>query len=333
MRNDSSAANAKRSLREIPKVELHCHLDGALRPATILELGRAQGVRLPADRLPELIRHVQVTKPCTLTECLKVFDLVLPLLQDADSLARAAYELVEDSAQDNIRHLEVRFAPALHGSRGLSTDDAVAAVLRGLARGHARFGVSTGVIVCLLRGLPESRNAAAFESLRRAYGSGVVGLDLAGDESRFPIDAYAKFFERARELGIPATCHAGESRVQEIRAALDLGVARLGHATRLCDDASLLGEVARRGVAIEVNLTSNVRTGSVPSIESHPARTWFEAGIPLSLNTDDRGLFGIDLTHEYDQALLAGFTREELERLANGAMRQAFLPRGAEARA
>lgn len=332
MRNDSRGSNA---LRSIHKIELHCHLDGALRPATILELGRARGVKLPASRVSELIEHVQVRKPCTLTECLKVFDLVLPLLQDSESLARAAYELVEDARNDNVRHLEVRFAPALHTSRGLSTDDAIAAVLRGLERARsAGLGVSSGVIVCLLRGLPEARNAAAFESLRRAHGKGVVGLDLAGDESRFPLGAYAKFFERARELGIPATCHAGEVRLSEIRAAIDLGVARLGHATRLCDDASLLGEVRRRGIAIEVNLTSNVRTGSVPSIESHPARTWFEAGIPLSLNTDDRGLFGIDLTHEYEQALLAGFTPEELERLARDAARQAFAPTGLkEARA
>ncbi len=323
------------SLRELPKVELHCHLDGALRPATILELARERGVKLPADTAEGLTPHVQVRRTCTLTECLAVFELVYPLLRDARALERAAYELLEDSARDNIRYVEVRFAPSLNAAPGFSTDDALDAVVRGLDRGRVDFGVSSGVIVCLLRGHEPKRNRAAFETLKRgllrrgAFGHpGAVGLDLAGDESRHPIGDYADFFLEARQLGIPATCHAGEVSVAEITAALELGVRRLGHATRLADDLTVQGAVARAGVAVEVNLTSNVRTGSVPSLERHPARRLFDARIPISFNTDDRGLFGIDLTHEYEAALHAGFSETEVARVALAAVDQLFLSDG-----
>ncbi|MBI5202272.1 MAG: adenosine deaminase [Elusimicrobia bacterium] len=322
------------SLRELPKVELHCHLDGALRPATILELARERGVKLPAGNVEALRPFVQVHGPCALSECLAVFERIYPLLKDDAALERVAYELVEDSAGDNIRHLEVRFAPALNAAPGFSTDDAVLAVLRGLERGRKEFGVTSGVLVCLLLGHGNDENRAAFDTLKRFWRPsngvarpGVVGLDLAGDASRFDARAYAPYFEEARALGIPATCHAGEvPGPATLEFALDAGARRIGHGTALDGQEKLLRRVVDAKVAIELNLTSNVRTKSVARIEDHPARRFYQAGAKVSVNTDDRGLFGIDLTHEYEEARRAGFTTDELTRISLESVDQLFLP-------
>ena len=205
--NDSKAASA---LRLLPKVELHCHLDGSLRPATILELARERGVRLPAGTIEGIRPHVQVHGPCSLGECLAVFERVYPLLRDAAALERVAYELCEDSAADNIRHLEVRYAPMLNAAPGFSPEATVEAVLRGLRRGREAFGVSSGVILCLIRSHGARENGAVMSVLKRYYRSSnglrtpnVVGMDLAGDEFRFPTRLYSDFFEQARALGIP----------------------------------------------------------------------------------------------------------------------------------
>lgn len=324
-----------RRLRDLPKVDLHCHLDGALRPRTVWELAKERKVKLPAGSLEELKAVVQVGAACaSLTECLRVFEILYPLLRDAAALERVAYELCEDSAAENIRHLEVRFAPMLNAKAGFSPEGAVEAVLKGLRRGLKDFGVTSGVIICLFRSHGPKESRAAFAALKRAWrkenglaAPGVVGLDLAGDESRFPLSAYASFFEEAAALGIPATCHAGEAEgSRDLEDALALGVRRIGHALRLAGDDRLLGEVVRRGVALELNLTSNLRTRSAPSLRDHPALAFHRAGARLSFNTDDRGLFGIDLTHEYAQALGAGFTLDEVRKVARAAPEQAFLP-------
>lgn len=329
--NDSQAASA---LRLLPKVELHCHLDGSLRPATILELARERGVRLPAGTVEGIRPHVQVHGPCSLGECLAVFERIYPLLRDSAALERVAYELCEDSAADNIRHLEVRYAPMLNAAPGFSPEATVEAVLRGLRRGQEAFGVSSGVLLCLFRSHGARENGAVVSVLKHYYRSSnglrtpsVVGMDLAGDETRFPTRLYAEFFEQARALGIPATCHAGEGPdPASLADALELGVRRIGHGTCLGAEPRLLAEVVRRRVAIEINLTSNLRTRSVAGLREHPARRFFDAGARMSFNTDDRGLFGIDLTHEYERALEAGFETEDVVRVSRDAVDQLFLP-------
>ena len=196
--------------------------------------------------------------------------------------------------------------------------------------------VSSGLILCLYRSLGPKENRAAFEGLKRFYRPenglarpGVVGMDLAGDEARYPTIQYAEFFEEGARLGIPATCHAGETvGTANLEAALALGVRRIGHGTHLAEHEPLLRQVVERRIPIEIGLTSNLRTKAVAGLAEHPALRFHRAGVRISLNTDDRGLFGIDLTHEYGLAREAGFTLEELSAISVGAVDHLFLPAG-----
>lgn len=315
--------------RRMPKVELHCHLDGALRVGTVLDLARRASVKLPADNEQDLAPFVQVAPACrSLREFLDVFDLLYPLLRTSEAVERIAYELVEDSSRENIRHLEVRFAPLLQATPSFPLEEVVQAALRGLERGRKDFGTTSGILLCLFRSHSPAENRKAFEALRKAYdGRTVVGMDLAGDEARHPTMEFAEFFEQAKRHGIRATCHAGETvGTANLEAALELGVDRIGHGTHLMEGETLLKEVVRRRVPLEIGLTSNVRTKSVPDLASHPFVRFHKAGVRLSLNTDDRGIIGIDLTHEYEAALSLGLSQEELVALSLDAVDQLFLP-------
>ena len=329
------------SLRKLPKADLHCHLDGSLRPRTVLELAKAAKVKLPADDLEGLLPFVQVAPTCrSLKEFLDVFHVLYPLLRRADAVERIAYELVEDCAADGILHCEVRFAPELQTTASFSTDQVVEAVLKGLRRGFKDFGTTSSVIVCLFRSHGPSENRRAFETAKKAFKAdasleepAVVGLDLAGDEARYPTIEYASFYQEARALGIHTTCHAGETvGTKNLKAALDLSVERIGHGIHLFEDKALMAEVVRRGVPLEIGISSNVRTKAVPDFESHPALAFHRAGVKITLNTDDRGILGIDLTHEYAEALRLGFTAAELARLSVASVDHLFLPARERAR-
>jgi adenosine deaminase len=322
-------------LRLLPKTDIHCHLDGSLRPQTILDLARAYHVKLPADTAEELKAYVQVPASCrSLKEFLDVFDLLYPLLRRAEAVERIAYELAEDCAAENIRHVEVRFAPELQATVHFSTDEAVESCLNGLRKGFRDFGTTSSVILCLFRSHGPKQNRRTFETLKRFFKPdarlgepSVIGLDVAGDEARYPTIEYASFYEEAKALGIYTTCHAGETvGTTNLRAALDLGVMRIGHGIHLMEDPDLVTEVVLRQVPLEIGISSNVRTRSVPSFESHPALAFHRVGVPITINTDDRGILGIDLTHEYKEASRLGFTAEELARISLGSVNHLFLP-------
>lgn len=325
----------ERLLRALPKVDVHCHLDGSLRVSTILDLARRMKVKLPADNESDLRRYVVSGPECgSLTECLDTFRHIYPVLREAASVERAAYEVVEDCAAENIRHVEIRFAPKLQAHERFSVPSVIEAALSGLERGLKDHGVSSGAIICLYRGESPSANREAFEAARTFFRPenglsrpGVVGLDLAGDESAHPSMEFSDLFEEAARAGMPATCHAGETEgTDNLRAALEMGVRRIGHGTRLVDDEELLRETVRRGIAVEVGITSNVRTKTVPDAFSHPVRRLHEAGLPVLLTTDDRGIFDIDLTHELALAAELGFSVEELTRMSVEAVDHLFLP-------
>ena len=310
-------------LRKLPKVDLHCHLDGSVRPATALELGAK------ADS-PERLR---VSPTCgSLKEFLDVFNAIYPVLRSERAVERIAYELAEDCAADGIRYVEARFAPELQATKDFPASAVLEAAQRGLRRGFRDFGVASRVIVCLLREHGHAENARAFSALKKAFRPdaplaepAVVGLDLAGDEASIPLGENAAFFEEAKRLGIYTTCHAGETGTGDLDAAFALGVDRIGHAAKLHERPDLMAEAARRQLPLELNLTSNVFTKAAKTLKEHPARRYYDAGIPVSFNTDDRAMMGIDLTHEYGRALELGFTPAELAAVARAATGHAFL--------
>lgn len=320
----------------LPKVEAHLHLDGALSPRTIQKLARAQSHGPLSGSLEEIKRLAVVDEPReNLQAVLDAFHAIYPLLKRADALETAAYDLIEDCARQNVLHAEVRFAPSLNAAPGFSIEAVLDAALRGLERGRRDFGVSSGVIVCLLREplATPAENEAMLELALARRGKGVVALDLAGNEAGSPLTRYASLFERAKAAGLKTTVHAGEvPGSRDLETALALGIDRLGHAVMLGPASKLLDEVVRRRIPVEVNLTSNVRTGAVRSYADHPLPAWRRAGVAVLPSTDDPGIFGIDLAHEYDVLGGLGMTPAEITALARQGIEALFLPESEKAR-
>jgi adenosine deaminase len=314
-------------LFRLPKAELHVHLDGSLRPATLLELAHQRGVALPAKDAAGLARAMLVDDVASLEEYLEPFQVTLAVMQDVDALERIAYELALDHAAEHVRYREARFCPGLCTRAGLKADEALDAVLGGLARAERGTGIRTGVIVCGLRSLPP-RDSLEMAELAGSYvGGGVCAFDLAGAEAGFPVADHVEALRQADSAGLPITIHAGEGFGSlSIRQALELGHAtRIGHGTRLHEDPDLLREVRERRIVLEVCLTSNVQTRVASSYRAHPLRAYFDQGVRIALCTDNRLMSGVTLTREYEHARDAlGFTWEELVRLARGGFEAAF---------
>ncbi|MEE8425610.1 MAG: adenosine deaminase [Elusimicrobiota bacterium] len=319
----------------MPKTDLHCHLDGSMRVETVLELAKKHRVRMPADTVEDLRRFVTVSPTCgSLADFLNVFNYIYPLIRDAESVERITYELIEDCAKENIRHVEVRDAPVIHAHEKFTAAQFVEAALKGLRRGLKDFGVTSGFIVGLFRSHSPKENRVAFDAVKRFHRPGnglkepgVVGMDLCGDEARFPTMEFADFYQEARGLGIPTTCHAGETEgTENLHAALELHVGRIGHGTHLFEDEKLLDRVVEQRVPVEVGISSNLLTKSVARAEDHPIREFHRRGVRVSINTDDRGMIGIDLTHEFETAHKIGFTIEQLMELSADSVEHLFLP-------
>ncbi|MFL5613735.1 MAG: adenosine deaminase [Gemmatimonadaceae bacterium] len=316
-------------LRRLPKAELHCHLDGSVRPSTLLDLADEYDVALPRKSAGPLRDYMRVSEAANLEDYLGRFDVTLAVMQTAEALDRIAYELAEDAAAEGIRYLEVRFAPILNIRRGLSLGDVLDASLRGLERAAAEHRVIPRIIVTALRNMsPEvSRELAELAVAYRARG--VVGFDLAGGERGHPAAQHASAFRYAREHELACTCHAGEGDdAQSVRQAVHVcGAHRIGHGTRLIEDESLTQYVNDRRIPLEICLTSNVQTRATASYATHPLRRYYDRGMNVVLNTDNRLMSGTTLTDEYDAAARhLGFTFDELCEIARNGFAAAFLP-------
>ena len=308
-------------VKPLPKIDLHHHLDGAIRVRTILELARRMNVPLPARTIAGLKPHVSISSPVgSLKAFLRKFEVFYPILRGGAAMERIAYEVCEDQARDNVIYFETRYAPLLSEGPDFTMADSVRAVMRGLERGGKKFGVRWGLILCMLRG----HERHSIETVKLAASHGCAGVDLAGDESR-PARPHAKAFALARKLRLPITIHAGEARPESnIREAVKLGARRIGHGIRLDRYAR---ELTRRGIQLEMCLTSNLHTGGVPSIFKHPFRRFYEAGVPVTLNTDDPAISNITLSGELDLARRTYWlTREELRDLQLRSASAAFAP-------
>jgi adenosine deaminase len=318
----------REDLRRWPKVELHVHLDGCLRPGTMLELARAQGVRLPADTPEALIDALSTRNARNLEEYLQNYVYTLAVMQTPEALERIAYEFVVDAAAENIRYVEVRYSPLLHRP-ALTLARAIEAPLLGVERAQAETGTRVGLIVCAIRTLPPADSLELARAAADYRGAGVVAFDLAGAEAGHPARDHAAAFAHAAAHGLACTCHAGEGDgAGAIHEALHVcGASRIGHGTRLGEDPALLAEVVERAIPLEMCLTSNVHTHAVAGIGAHPFRRYLEQGVRVSLNTDGRLMDGITLTDEYHLAHAAlGLTPDQLRQCVLNACDGAFLP-------
>jgi adenosine deaminase len=288
-------------LRALPKVELHVHLDGSLRPETVRALAR----KLPRDRrFPRGFDPCEAVNPPergTLEDYLKTFEITTHLMQDATTLERAAYELCQDAAAENVMYIEIRFAPLLHTELGLKPRDVVSAVLSGLQRAESESAIRARLVLTALKQETTERSMEVAQLAAQFAGKGVVGFDLAGTERLHPPLLHRAAIEFAHAASVNLTLHAGEACCPEqIREAVDLGADRIGHGVHLFEDAATEERVKELRIPLEICPTSNLQTSEfIDSYESHPVKRYLDLGIPVSLNTDNRLMSRVDLTHEY----------------------------------
>jgi adenosine deaminase len=278
-------------IRALPKTDLHVHLDGSLRLSTILDIAKKERIQLPADSVEGLRQAIGCGSHFgSLVEYLRGFAITLKVMQTEESLERIAFELAEDAHQENVRYMEVRYAPMLHTQRGLKLTRVVEAVLGGLRRARETFGIKANVIVCGIRNIsPESSYEMA--ELAVAYkGRGVVGFDLAGAEADFPAKHHRAAFQLVRDNNINCTIHAGEAYGPEsIAQAIHVcGAHRIGHACRLRENGDLLHYLNDHRIPLECCPSSNVQTGAVRDLRSHPLKLYFDLGLRVTINTDNR---------------------------------------------
>jgi adenosine deaminase len=316
-------------IRRLPKAELHVHLDGSLRPETMIELARDAKVPLPAYEPEALGRFMLVDDAADLQDYLDRFDLTIPLLQTPEAVERVAYEMVEDAARDNVRYLEVRYCPHLSQRGGMTLDEVMDAELRGFERGQRDFGCVARVINCSLRHYDPARSVEIAECSVRFRDRGVVAFDLAGGEAGRPAGHHRAAFDVAAEGLLGITVHAGEAAGAEsvADAVYACRANRIGHGTRLFEDPDLQDYVRDRRILIEANITSNVQTRAVARASEHPVRGYFDAGLNVTLCTDGWLMAGVSLSDEYWLAHTElGFSRPEIDQLILNGFAGAFLP-------
>jgi adenosine deaminase len=327
-RRDAAPRLTREALRRWPKAELHVHLDGALRPATMLELARDAGIRLPADTPEALAKAMLVRDAKNLEEYLQKYEITLSVLQSAAALERVAYEFVVDVAAEHVRYVEVRYSPLLHRP-ALTLAQAIEAPLAGIRRAVAETGTRVGLIVCGIRTRPPAESLELARAAAEYRSAGVIAFDLAGAERGHPARDHRAAFEYAAGHGMACTCHAGEGDgPHSIHQALhEVGAQRIGHGTRLGEDPALLEEVVARRIPLEMCLSSNVHTHTVASVAEHPFKRYLQQGVVVTLNTDGPLTDGITLTDEYFLAHTSlGLTQGELARVVLNACESAFLP-------
>jgi adenosine deaminase len=326
-------------IRDLPKVQLHDHLDGGLRPETILELAESHKVELPDSDPGKLTAWFSMaTKKRTLKEYLKGFKYTTAVMQTEEALSRVAYEMMEDMKKDGVVYVETRFSPLFHTGMGLNYDQVVESVLRGLIEGSRVFNVKFGLIICAMRTMPPEGSLQMAEVAVKYREQGVVGFDLAGDEVGYPPKDHLNAFYYIQRNNFNITIHAGEAFGKEsIWQALQYcGTHRIGHGLHLKDDImapdnkiSEMGHLSRyvrdKRIPLEVCLSSNLDTGAVPDLIYHPFPIFYKNGFRITLNTDNRLMSNTTLTKEFMTAVeLFNLTLKDIERLTLNGMKSAF---------
>ena len=308
----------------LPKIELHCHLDGSLDLETTRMLLEDRGEKYSHEELANLM---QVPDSCeSLAEYLKRFDLPNHCLQDKEGIEKSSYALAKNAACENIKYFEVRFAPAFSTTKGLSFRDIIESVEAGLKKARDEYDIETGIILCMMRGMDDDLNKKVMDIGREMLGSGVVACDIAGDEAAYPISQYADLFKYARDISLPYTIHAGETGiVSNIRGSIELGTKRLGHGIAMMQDVELMKYCGSHKIGTEICPTSNIQTKAYKEISDCPIMTFMEYGIPVSLNTDNRTVSNTDVTSEYIKINKAfGLDEEHLKKIYMDSVDMAF---------
>lgn len=317
-------------IEKLPKADLHVHLDGSLRLSTILELAERERVELPAQDADGLRAAMHLGENCgSLVEYLKAFDVTLRVMQTEDALRRIAYELAEDAARENVRYMEVRYAPMLHTRRGLKLTTVVESVLEGLRAAQERHGIESNVIICGIRNVSAEHSLEMAELAVAYKGRGVVGFDLAGAEYDHPAKHHRAAFQLVRDNNINVTIHAGEAYGPEsIAQAIHVcGAHRIGHGCRLRENGDLLHYVNDHRIPLECCPSSNVQTGAIRNLESHPLKLYKDLGLRVTVNTDNRLITDTTVSKELWLChTRMGLGLSDIQQIVLNGFKSAFLP-------
>ncbi|MEA3356609.1 MAG: adenosine deaminase [Candidatus Bipolaricaulota bacterium] len=307
-------------IQDLPKFDLHVHLDGSLRHDTVIELSKDSPI---AGAIPRLIP----AKRCSLEDYLQAFLITVGVLQTKEALTRCAYELCADAAAENVIYMEIRFAPLLHLDGGLSPEEVVSAVLAGMYRAEREFGLKTGLILCGMKQEPPDKSEAVARLGTEFIDDGVVAIDLAGPEKGYPPIRHRRAIELARQAGLQVTIHAGESCCPgHIKQAIELGAARIGHGVYLYRDGKTERLVLNRGIPLELCPTSNLQiSGNIEGYADHPLWRYLDEGIIVTVNTDNRLMSQTSCTNElYRLTQAVPFSKERLRTILLNSVTAAF---------
>ena len=286
---------------KLPKVELHCHLDGSIRVDTIIDIAKKENIKLDSYEKCYVEKLVQVPNDCTsLNEYLKRFDLANKVMQKSEHIKRITFELLEDAQKENVKYIEVRFAPLLHVNEGLSIDEIIQSAIDGINEAEKIYDIKGNLILCCMRTMSEEDAILVVEEGKKFLNKGVVGIDLAGPEEEGFVKRYKSALELANKYGYKITIHAGEAASgQNVIDAINIGKAqRIGHGVRIKDMKEAYDLVKQSKVVLEMCPTSNIQTKAVENFNDYPLYDFYKDGINISINTDNRTVSNINLTHE-----------------------------------
>ncbi|MDR7857906.1 adenosine deaminase [Tissierella sp.] len=326
---DERSIEMKEMLSKLPKIELHCHLDGSVRPETMYELLLKEGEIIEVSDIEEFEKLVSVKEECeSLKEYLEKFSYPLKVMQSKENIERITYELLEDLSKENVKYVEIRFAPFLHMDKGLSFDEVVESVLTGMSRAKDDFNILSNAILISMRHEPVEKSMEVIDLGEKYLGKGVVAVDLAGNEHDFPPEIHEKAFQLAYEKGYGITIHGGETGIVEnISKSVELLHAkRIGHGIAAIKDPKVIELLKEKNIFLEMCPISNLQTKSVDSISDYPIRTYMEEGIGVTINTDNTTVSDTSLEKEYNLLMIEmNFTIEEILMIIDNGVEAAFI--------
>lgn len=306
-------------VKNLPKIELHCHLDGSVRPETILDIAKKENIELFSYDINEIRKSVIAPEECTsLNDYLKSFKLPNLVMQTRESLERITFELFEDASKENVKYMEVRFAPILHTEKGLTMEEVIDSVLNGIRKAEATYNIKGNLILGCLRFMSEEVAIKTVEAGKGFLKDGVVAIDLCANEDRGFAKEFKRAIDLARNYGYRVTIHAGETGIGEnvLESIELLGAERIGHGVFIRDCKEAYDAVKAKGVFLEMCPTSNVQTKAVNGIKDHPLYDYHKGGIKVTINTDNRTVSNVDMTNEINLAINdLGLTYEEYKKI------------------
>lgn len=313
---------------DLPKIDLHCHLDGSLRPQTVIDLAAEQNIELPSQDCEEIKMMMVAPETCpNLQEYLDRFALPVKVMQTAQSIERISFELYEDAAKENVKYLEVRFAPQLHTQQGLSYREIIASAVKGMQRAEAQYDIKGNYILSAVKFLPSDTINAVIDAGEEFLGKGVAAFDLAGSELDNFCHDYISHANYARDKGYHITIHAGEQGCgQNVYDAIELlGAERIGHGVAIKDHKAAYERVKEDVVGLETCPSSNVQTKAIPELKQHPLKSFHRDGLAVTINTDNRTVSNTTMTDEVKKVMeLFDLDAEDYQRIYTASVEQSF---------